>query len=202
MSGIVGSKLNTRGSGLVAKLGTDGQILTSTGAGTQAAFEAAAGGGVVVQIVQTQKTDVTSFDTGSNATFTDMSGLSCAITPTKAGSKILIQVNLGVGANSNVPGGFLLTADIDGAGYNSLLTGDVDSSSTRAWSGGYYNSNKRTIRVVSGSYLWTPSYTLTDVLTVQPQISGGQGYINRSGNVGASASNFAGTSDVTLWEIN
>ncbi len=39
MSGIVGSKLNIRGSGLVAKLGTDGQVLTSSGAGTQAAFE-------------------------------------------------------------------------------------------------------------------------------------------------------------------
>ena len=44
MSGITGSRLNIRGSGLVAKLGTDGQILTSTGAGTQAAFEDAAAG--------------------------------------------------------------------------------------------------------------------------------------------------------------
>ena len=44
MSGIIGSKDNIRGSGLVAKLGTDGQILTSSGAGTQAAFEDAAAG--------------------------------------------------------------------------------------------------------------------------------------------------------------
>ena len=44
MSGITVSKLNIRGSGLDAKLGTDGQILTSTGAGTQAAFEDAAAG--------------------------------------------------------------------------------------------------------------------------------------------------------------
>ena len=202
MSGIVGSYFNTRGSGIVAKLGTDGQVFTSTGAGLKQGFEAAAGGGVVVQIVQTQKTDVTSFSTGGNGTFTDMTGLSCAITPTKAGSKILIHVNLGVGAYENIVGGYLLTADIDGAGYNSLLTGDADSSSVRAWSGGHWQHNKRTISIVSGSYLWTPTYTLTDVLTVQPQISGGQGYINRSGNVGASASNFTGTSDVTLWEIN
>jgi hypothetical protein len=45
MSGIVGSKLNIRGSGLVAKLGTDGQLFTSSGAGVSQAFEAAAGGG-------------------------------------------------------------------------------------------------------------------------------------------------------------
>jgi len=45
MSGIVGSYFNTRGSGIVAKLGTDGQIFTSTGAGLSQGFEAAAAGG-------------------------------------------------------------------------------------------------------------------------------------------------------------
>ena len=44
MSGIVGSRFNTRGSGLVGSLGTDGQVFTSSGAGVGAAFEAAAGG--------------------------------------------------------------------------------------------------------------------------------------------------------------
>ena len=39
MSGIVGSKLNIRGSGRVAKLGTDGQVLTSSGAGVSAVYE-------------------------------------------------------------------------------------------------------------------------------------------------------------------
>ena len=39
MSGIVGSRLNIRGSGLVGSLGTDGQILSSSGAGTGAVFE-------------------------------------------------------------------------------------------------------------------------------------------------------------------
>tara|TARA_R100001244_G_scaffold45691_1_gene41029 strand:- start:179 stop:1396 length:1218 start_codon:yes stop_codon:yes gene_type:complete len=45
MSGIVGSYFNTRGSGVVAKLGTDGQIFTSTGAGLKQGFEAAAASG-------------------------------------------------------------------------------------------------------------------------------------------------------------
>ena len=52
MSGIVGSYFNTRGSGVVAKLGTDGQIFTSTGAGLSQGFEAAAGGGKVLQVLQ------------------------------------------------------------------------------------------------------------------------------------------------------
>ena len=46
MSGIVGSKLNHRGSGIVGSLGSDGQVLTSSGAGTSAVFEAAPGFGV------------------------------------------------------------------------------------------------------------------------------------------------------------
>jgi hypothetical protein len=44
MSGIVGSNHNIRGSGVVAKLGTDGQVFTSAGAGVKQTFEAAAGG--------------------------------------------------------------------------------------------------------------------------------------------------------------
>ncbi|NWJ44120.1 hypothetical protein HX837_07990 [Marine Group I thaumarchaeote] len=35
MSGIIGSKFNIRGSGRIAKLGTDGQVLTSSGPGQQ-----------------------------------------------------------------------------------------------------------------------------------------------------------------------
>ena len=44
MSGIVGSRLNIKGSGLVGSLGTDGQVFTSSGTGTGHVFEDAAGG--------------------------------------------------------------------------------------------------------------------------------------------------------------
>jgi len=53
MSGIVGSYFNTRGSGVVAKLGTDGQVFTSSGAGVSQDFEAAAGGGAWNHLVTT-----------------------------------------------------------------------------------------------------------------------------------------------------
>ena len=43
MSGIVGSRLNIRGSGLVGSLGTDGQVFTSSGAGQEMVFEDASG---------------------------------------------------------------------------------------------------------------------------------------------------------------
>ena len=44
MSGIVGSKLNIRGSGPIGKLGTDGQALTSAGAGKSVVYEDVSGG--------------------------------------------------------------------------------------------------------------------------------------------------------------
>ena len=43
MSGIIGSKLNHRGSGLTGSLGTDGQHLLSSGAGKSNVFETSAG---------------------------------------------------------------------------------------------------------------------------------------------------------------
>ena len=45
MSGIVGSKFNIRGSGLVGSLGTDGQHMLSAGAGKTNVFETVAAGG-------------------------------------------------------------------------------------------------------------------------------------------------------------
>tara|TARA_R110002051_G_scaffold10693_1_gene40149 strand:- start:441 stop:1010 length:570 start_codon:yes stop_codon:yes gene_type:complete len=45
MSGIVGSKFNIRGSGLVGSLGTDGQHMLSAGAGVSNVFETVAAGG-------------------------------------------------------------------------------------------------------------------------------------------------------------
>jgi len=42
MSGIVGSKFNHRGSGLVGSLGTDGQHMLSSGAGKSNVFETVA----------------------------------------------------------------------------------------------------------------------------------------------------------------
>ena len=46
MSGIVGSYFNIRGSGVVGKLGTDGHLFTSTGAGLKQGYEEGGGGGI------------------------------------------------------------------------------------------------------------------------------------------------------------
>jgi hypothetical protein len=65
--------------------GSDGQVLTSTGAGSAPAFEALPAGGKVLQVInQVQATEVT---TGGD-TYAD-TGLSLNITPSASNSKIL-----------------------------------------------------------------------------------------------------------------
>jgi len=77
MSGIVGSKLNIRGSGRIAKLGTDGQVLTSAGAGLQANYEDAAGGGLDWQAIETGSTMTA---VAGNGYWIDTSSNACTIT--------------------------------------------------------------------------------------------------------------------------
>jgi len=59
MSGIVGSKLNHRGSGLTGSLGTDGQHLLSAGAGKTNVFETVAAAGVTAAEGTAIRQDIT-----------------------------------------------------------------------------------------------------------------------------------------------
>jgi hypothetical protein len=76
MSGIVGSKLNIRGSDRIAKLGTDGQVLTSAGAGVAAAFEDLAAG-ISWQAVETGSTMTA---VAGNGYWIDTTSNACTIT--------------------------------------------------------------------------------------------------------------------------
>jgi hypothetical protein len=69
-------------------VGTDGQVLTSTGVGSPPAFEAAAAGGKVLQVVTAQASSQVDLSTN---TWTS-TGLNVSITPSKTSSKILIIV--------------------------------------------------------------------------------------------------------------
>lgn len=66
MSGIVGSKFNHRGSGLVGSVGTDGQTMLSSGAGKKHVFETVAtpSGGLDVSDVWRVHTGATMDSTG------------------------------------------------------------------------------------------------------------------------------------------
>jgi hypothetical protein len=111
MSGIVGSRFNIRGSGLVGSLGTDGQVFTSSGAGKSAVYEAAAAGGKVNQIVWD---DLASSVNTTSTSYAD-SGLSIAITPSAADSYLWVNLSfmaqLYGGGTSYAPDGRIQITD-------------------------------------------------------------------------------------------
>jgi hypothetical protein len=88
MSGIIGSRFNTRGSGLVGSLGTDGQVFTSSGAGTGAVFEATAGGGKLLQAVTA--TDSTARNSTGTSFAVNSNTLQVAITPSSTDSDVYV----------------------------------------------------------------------------------------------------------------
>ena len=181
MSGTVGDN-TARASGVIASAG---------------------GGGSVVQVVQTHKTDVTTRSGGGSGTFYDISGMSQAITPTKESSKILIDVCLLATAADY--GSTKVQADIAGAGYNDIGLADESGSRTRGWTGQIYKSSATMCSPHTAKFLWTPSYTLTDELTVKCLWSVAVGTtvrLNQSQGTANSASYVVGTSSLTLWEIN
>ena len=69
MSGIIGSRFNTRGSGLIGSVGTDGQVFTSSGAGVSHTFEDAAGGAHIKLSTATASTSATVTLTGMDSTY-------------------------------------------------------------------------------------------------------------------------------------
>jgi len=98
MSGIIGSKLNIRGSGLVGSLGSDGQHLLSSGAGKTNVFESAAAGGKILQVVFAK--DATARSTTSTSYVDASSTLTLDITPAASTSKIFITCSFSVNKDS------------------------------------------------------------------------------------------------------
>ena len=154
MSGIVGSYFNTRGSGIVAKLGTDGHVFTSTGAGLKQGFEAAAGGGKIGQIVSTTKTDIATYATQDWADIPDMT---LDITPVATSSKILLMTDLCTSVTSGYDAGFRCMRD-----STVIYIGDSESPRYQASksSSGHYNQ-----QTVGYSAMFVDSPSSTSAIT-------------------------------------
>ena len=126
MSGIVGSRLNNRGSGLVGSLGTDGQVFTSAGAGAGAVFEAAAGGGGKILQIQ-HYVNETATSIGNTTTMTS-TAVTDQITPSADSSKILVMMNIIIGNYDSDGVGNRVQAElrrsIDGGAFSAVYQDD------------------------------------------------------------------------------
>ena len=83
---------DTSGNPAVVATGSDGQILTSAGADAVPAFEAAAGGGKILQVVTDQGSVR---ETTTAVTFQTYDDISVTITPATTSSRILLLMSIG-----------------------------------------------------------------------------------------------------------
>jgi len=187
MSGIVGSYFNTRG--------TDGQVFTSTGAGLSQGFEAAAGGGKILQVVTVTKSD--SFTTTS--TMVDITGLTVDITPSATSSKILVLSAINGSQEVGVTRAYLVLYRDSTA----IFIGDAAGDRSR-WSGSFSTlADSIASATVSSCYVDSPSTTSAVTYKWQGGNGGNSGtfYINRTDGDADDATQIRMASTITLMEI-
>ena len=173
---------------------TSGNVLTSNGSSW--ASTAPAGGGKVLQVLSTSKTDT--FTMGSS-TFADVTGLSQAITPASSSNKILVIVYMPCTQNT--------TYDINGfarilRGTTAISVGTSVGSRT-AVSAFISGRQKDSGNTISISFLDSPSTTSATTYKVQVACSAaGDIWINRTG-ADTNNSNYArSASTITVMEID
>ena len=152
----------------------------------------------VVQVKSAAKTDT--FSTTST-TFTDVTGLSIAITPTSASNKVLIVAQIAVGTNASggAPGHYRLTG-----GNATNYVGDTASNRVRGVFGGYTNAAlSQLVLGMSIVYLDSPATTSATTYKVQVRVPTGSdtAYVNRSSLDGDDAYNVRGASSITVMEV-
>ena len=149
-------------------------------------------GGKVLQVVSVVKTDTF---THTSSSFTDVTGLSVAITPSSASNKILILTQLNVGTNS-ARGGINIVRT-----STSILLGDTSSNRTRTSMAVCSAANEQTF---AGNiiFLDSPNTTSATTYKIQVSIEGSSSiHINRSHTDVNNATHYRGASTLTLIEI-
>jgi hypothetical protein len=152
-----------------------------------------AGGGKVLQVVQTVKTS--KFSTNSTS-WVDITGLSLAITPSDVASKILVMamVSLGATANINVP--LLLVRD-----STAILQGDTEGNRKRVTTSCQLNSYNMIGQHIC--YLDSPASVaeLTYKIQICTSSAGVYAFINSTATDSDSTGYSRGASTITAMEI-
>jgi len=172
--------------------GTTGQFLKTDGSGNLS-FDDAGGGGKVLQVVQTVKTDT--FTTNS-LSFVDLTGLSASITPSSSSNKILILTDIVFGM-ANAQGFIKLLRN-----SSDIYIGDSASSRLQAKSSIYLaDSNVTGSRVIN--FLDSPSTTSSTTYKIQlkSENSSFNVCINRSQDDSDISGRVRGASSIILMEI-
>lgn len=150
----------------------------------------------VAQVKSAVKTDT--FST-SSTTYTDVTDLSVAITPTSASNKVLIIAQIAYAlANNNFSANFRISG-----GNATNYVGASPSSRVAAAFGGWSVTNQ-SLLTPSGSivYLDSPATTSATTYVVQARVgNSGTLYVNRSADDVDDANRTRGASSITVMEV-
>ena len=151
--------------------------------------------GVIVQVVQTIKTNV--FTTNTEDSFLDITGLSVNITPASTSSKVLVSVNTNISNGSEVLHNFRLLrgsteigSDTFGSTINSFSMYDSEADDT--------SNRSRAIGYIVAEILDSPSTTsqITYKVQVRKNAAGNMHVNRRALNTAAGLS-----STITAYEV-
>ena len=126
-------------------------------------------GGKILQVVQTSKTDT--FSTTSTS-FTDVTGLSVAITPSSTSSKVLVMVSSNSSTSGTNNAMMKLVRD-----STDIFIGDASSSRERA-TAQFRVADTNGAGALTFAFLDTPSTTSATTYKAQYRVQGGTGNIN------------------------
>ena len=154
--------------------------------------------GGIIQVKSVSKTDTFS----SNSTsYTDITGLSVSITPTRADSKILVMMHVQIGHDSNVAGFLRLMRDSTAIAVGTDTSSRIASTVAMA-----DDPTDDEINSTSITFLDSPSTTSSTTYKVQmnTEASGNTGYVhvNRSGEDGDNNQNGRTCSTITVMEVS
>jgi hypothetical protein len=166
---------------------TSGNVLTSASSLTASQMPA----GSILQVLSTAKTDT--FSTASTS-FVDVTGMSIAITPRSASSKILIIV----GAQVASSGADCTTVKIL-RDSTDIFIGDAAGSRPRVSSSKSFASNS--IEAAPIIYLDSPATTSATTYKLQMRLASGTAYLNRSGADTDNSAHPRAASSITVMEV-
>ena len=161
-------------------------------------FAVTSGGGKVLQVIQTVKTD-TFTTTSAQGTFTDVTGMAVAITPASDSNKVLVIVSM-TGSGSLYAINYRLLRATSELGLGADHGGNRNR--TTFSSSGDYDTSGDTMNTATYVYLDSPSSTSEETYKIQcSHRSTGTASINRTATTTDSAWLHAGTSTITVMEI-
>ena len=151
--------------------------------------------GGIVQIKSTTKTDTTSLS--STTTFTDITGMSVAITPQSTSNKILVQFTVNL---SNLSNGHVDVRLVRGS--TAICVGDASGSRTQTTVTNEAVDHGNGMEARSMTFLDSPSTTSSTTYKLQWKTGLVDAVLNRSKDDSDDVHHPRGASTITVYEVS